>query len=66
MQSPIMVAVKSIRELRRAAFQANRAGDLESESMLLRAADRQEAQVIGQASTPEEARTFRDIVEAGS
>jgi uncharacterized protein (UPF0147 family) len=66
MQSQMMLAIKQIRELRRAAFHARRAGDGESEAMLIRAADRVEAQALGPATPAGEASTFRDIVEAGS
>ncbi len=64
--SEIMMQIKSIRELRQAAAQANLAGDGETEALLTAAADRQQAELIG-PSTPEgEASTFRDMVEAGS
>lgn len=64
MQSPVMNTIKLIRELRRAAFQANRANDGESATLLLRAADQQEAQMIGPGTSPGDAQTFRDMVEA--
>jgi hypothetical protein len=69
MRSEVMVAIKSIVELRRSAFQANQAGDGESEALLVRAADRQEAQLLGPATPeggPGGGQTFRNVVEAGT
>ena len=68
-RSDMMVAIKTIREFRQAAVQANLVGDGESESLLIRAADRMEATLLGPSPTPEgtrPSRTFRDIVKAGS
>tara|TARA_Y100000310_G_scaffold328215_1_gene395999 strand:- start:30756 stop:31937 length:1182 start_codon:yes stop_codon:yes gene_type:complete len=68
-QSDMMVAVKTIREFRQAAVQANLAQDGESEALLIRAADRLEAQLLGPTQPPgggPPSRTFRDIVKAGS
>ena len=70
--SDLMVAVKTIREFRQAAVQANLAGDGESEVLLMRAADRLEAQVLGSPQAGQtgqsnaEAQTFRDMVRAGA
>jgi hypothetical protein len=64
--SEIMLTIKSIRELRRAAAQANLAGDGESEMLLVGAADKLEVQLTGLATPEGESDTFRNIVEAGS
>ena len=71
-RSDLMTVVKTIKEFRQAAVQANLAGDGESEVLLIRAADKLEAQILGspQAGQPNgggaEAQTFRDIVRAGT
>jgi len=64
--SEIMLTIKSIRELRQAAAQANLVGDGESEMLLVGAADKLEAQLTGPATPNGESDTFRNIVEAGS
>ena len=64
--SDIMVGIKTIKELRAAAVQANLAGDGESESLLVRAADQLEAQLLGPTTPEGNPRTFRNMVEAGS
>ncbi len=62
--SEIMLIIKSIRELRQAAVQANLAGDGETEALLMAAADKQQAGLVGPSTSGGEARTFRDMVES--
>ncbi len=66
LNTPEMQAVKTIREMRRAAFQANRAGDGETEALITGVADRLEAQITGNTNQQGQPETFRNIIEAGS
>ena len=62
--SPIMMQITSIQKLRQAAAQARLAGDGETEALLIAAADKQQAELVGPATPGGEARTFRDMVES--
>lgn len=64
--SEVVLLIKQITELRRGASQAHQAGDRQTEALLMGAADRQQALLLGQTDQEGEANTFRDMIEAGS